>query len=93
MFKIAICDDEQIIGAQMEQTLMEYAKQVSIEIDVDVFYSGKDLYRQMESGNIFDLIYLDIEMEAMDGIEVGQQLRRSMQNMNTEIVYISGTKE
>lgn len=90
MFKIAVCDDEQIICSQVENTLLEYSKKTGLRIDILVFYSGKDLYKYMKQGNGFDLIYLDIEMECMDGLELGKKIRNKMQDHRTDIVYISG---
>ncbi|SHE93067.1 two component transcriptional regulator, LytTR family [Tissierella praeacuta DSM 18095] len=90
MFIIAICDDEQIIVSQIENILLDYSKRTSLEVDIIVFYSGEELYKYMELGYNFDLIYLDIEMEPMNGLEVGKMIRNRMQNHKTDIVYISG---
>ena len=90
MFRIAICDDEQIIGSQIENILLDYSERTSLEIDIIVFSSGEELYKYMESSHTFDLIYLDIEMECMNGLEVGKKIRNTMQNHKTDIVYISG---
>lgn len=90
MFRIAICDDEQIICSQIENILLDYSKSTGLEIDIIVFYSGEELYKYMELGYSFDLIYLDIEMEPMNGLEVGKMIRNRMQNHKTDIVYISG---
>ncbi len=89
MFRIAICDDDQAIGSQIEKVLLKYSKTACLEIDITVFYSGEELYRYIESGHGFDLIYLDIEMELMDGLEVGKRIRNTMKDHKTEIVYIS----
>lgn len=63
MFKILICDDEQTIGLQVEKILLKHSKIACLEMDITVFYSGEELYRYIESGHGFDLIYLDIGME------------------------------
>lgn len=89
MFRIAICDDEHVICSQIEHILLNYSKRINLEIDIKVFYSGKELYKYMESDYIFDLIYLDIEMESMDGLELGKKIRNTMQNYKTDIIYIS----
>lgn len=90
MFSIAICDDEKIVGSQIENILLDYSKRASLKLDILVFFSGESLYKYIESGNNFDLIYLDIEMKCMNGIEVGKRIRNMMENHKTEIVYISG---
>lgn len=90
MFKIAICDDEQIICSQVENTLLDYSNKTGFKIDIIVFYSGKELYKYMKQGNAFDLIYLDIEMKCMDGLELGKKIRNNMKDHRTDIVYISG---
>lgn len=90
MFRIAICDDEQIIGSKIEKILLDYSQRTGLEVDIIVFYSGEELYKYMEMEHVFDLIYLDIEMDFMDGLEVGKKIRNTMQNHKIEIVYISG---
>ena len=44
----------------------------------------------MNKGNLFQLIYLDIEMGKMNGVDVGKYIRKILKDYATEIVYISG---
>lgn len=90
MFRIAICDDEQAIRSQIENILLLYSKKTCLEVDIIGFCSGEELYKYIKSGHGFDLIYLDIEMELMNGLEVGKRIRNTMKDHKTEIVYISG---
>nr|WP_312580081.1 LytTR family DNA-binding domain-containing protein [Sedimentibacter sp.] len=90
MFRIAICDDEYAIISQTEKILLEYAKLNFLEIDIEVFSSGEEMYMYIREEHGFDLIYLDIEMKLMNGIEVGRNIRKTLQDHKTEIVYISG---
>lgn len=90
MFRIAICDDEKAVASQIENILLKYSKRTYLEVDITMFYSGEELYRYIESGHEFDLIYLDIEMKIMSGLEVGKKIRNIMKDHKTEIVYISG---
>lgn len=90
MFRIGICDDEYMISSQVEKVLLKYAKLNFLEIDIEVFSSGEEMYRYIEEEHGFDLIYLDIEMKLMNGIEVGKKIRKILQDHKTEIVYISG---
>ncbi|MDU6266723.1 MAG: LytTR family DNA-binding domain-containing protein [Anaerocolumna aminovalerica] len=90
MIYIAICDDDKAICSQIENILLEYSNRKRLKIELSVFYSGESLIDFFNHGNTFDLIYLDIELENMNGVEVGRQIRKVLKNYRTEIVYISG---
>ncbi|HGG0418075.1 response regulator transcription factor [Clostridium botulinum] len=90
MFKVAICDDEPVICGDIENVLLNYQKYNFEEIEIEVFYSGEELCRYMEKEQSFDLIFLDIEMKEMNGVEVGRKIRQEMDDYLTKIVYISG---
>lgn len=90
MFRIAICDDEQVICSQLENIIMNYAAENNEKIDTQVFYSGEELSRFLEMEQSFDLIFLDIELKLINGIEVGKKIRDELDNQVLQIVYISG---
>ncbi len=90
MFRIAICDDETIICAGIEQVLLDYGKTSLEDIEVEVFTSGEELCHFMQKEEEFDLIFLDIELKQMNGVEVGKMIRDEMKNEIVQIVYISG---
>lgn len=90
MIEIAICDDNKAVCSQIEHILLDYAKKVLLKIKVSVFFSGESIIEYLKRSNTFDLIYLDIEMKKLNGIEVGKQLRKVFKDYTTEIVYISG---
>jgi DNA-binding LytR/AlgR family response regulator len=62
-----------------------------VHVDIEVFFSGNDLLEYINNGNTFDLIFLDIQMANIDGIQVGNEIRESIGDNDTQIVYISGT--
>ena len=90
MFRIAICDDEQVICSQIENYILDYGMEYNEKLETQVFYSGEELERFLTCGENFDLIFLDIEMNMKNGIEVGQYIRKDMDNQTVQIVYISG---
>lgn len=90
MIKIAICDDNKEICSQIESLLLKYTNKTYLKADIDVFYSGESLLKFIEQGNKYDLIYLDIELEKVNGVEVGRQIRKVHKDYITEIVFISG---
>ena len=95
MVLIAICDDEVAICAELERTLIEIFSQQKVEYEIDVFFTGEDLYRKMEAGTHYDLIFLDIEFaeDKASGVEIGHLIRDVHQNHLTSIVYISWEKK
>ncbi|SHH71099.1 two component transcriptional regulator, LytTR family [Clostridium collagenovorans DSM 3089] len=90
MFKVAICDDEVCICSQLEKILLAHSKRSFLKIEIETFLSGEELFRYILCNNFFDLIYLDIEMGDMSGIDVGKELRKKLKDYKTEIVFISG---
>lgn len=95
MYRIGICDDNVTVCAEIEKYLLEYASTENFEdIEIEVFLSGKDLCRVIRNdSNVFQLIFLDIELGDMDGISVGNILREEMKNEVTQVVFISYTQE
>lgn len=71
MLQIAICDDSREdskkIRALIEQILDEY----SIRYGVQIFEDGEEL---LDSPAIFDLIFMDVQLNGKDGIEVAERL-------------------
>lgn len=84
MLKVAICDDEQEYTVQIENAIMEASAQNGIKTEVSVFYDGYNLVEYMKQNDArFDLIFLDIEMEKLDGIKAAKQIREF-----DEMVYL-----
>ncbi len=90
MLKIAICDDEQSICSKLEKMILNFKKEYREEIIVEVFYSGSELYNYIATEHSFDVIFLDIEMKTLNGIDVGKKIRKEMNDYNTKLIYISG---
>ena len=88
--KIAICDDDEMLCHQLEEMILQLGKNEDVQVQISVFFDGKSLWEYMKQGNRFDLMFLDIEMEQMDGIAVGQALRDSLGDEECRVVYISG---
>ena len=88
--KIAICDDDEMLCHLLEEMILQLGKNEDVQVQISVFFDGKSLWEYMKQGNRFDLMFLDIEMEQMDGIAVGQALRDSLGDEECRVVYISG---
>ena len=90
MYNIGICDDGENICASIENMLMQCAKEMNIQLDTNVWYTGEGLKDYLEKGNPLDILFLDIELFQMTGIEVGNYIRNQLDDMGMQIIYISG---
>ena len=88
MIKIAICDDEADVVGYIEQILSKYRTDKEIELECVGFSSGKSL---LESKTKFDLLFLDIEMDDIDGIRTAKILRHH--DRKTKIVFVTSHSE
>lgn len=86
--KIAICDDNSLQTSIIESLVEEIASSKFVKVDVSVFYDGIAFKEYYEVHNSFDIIYLDIEMDKMDGIKTAQYIREI--NPDVIIIFISG---
>lgn len=93
MLKIAICDDINEVCVQTEDILDRICRNNGIKSEIEIFYSGISLKKQFDNGSYYDVIFLDIEMDGMNGIEVSKYLRDQLNNDSMQIVFISGKKD
>lgn len=89
MYEIGICDDGENTCASIEAKLLCYARKKNIQIEVQVWYTGEGLKDYLEQGGHLDVLFLDIELFQMTGIEVGSYIRNVMDDMRMQIIYIS----
>lgn len=90
MYNIGICDDGENVCSQIEEMLIKYAKENNVKVEVNVWYTGESLKNYLSQGRYLDILFLDIELFKLTGIEVGDYIRNCLDNMAMQIVYISG---
>lgn len=88
--QIAICDDDKGCCSQIEKWLKTYRATERMEIKMNIYYNAERLIRELRSGRCFDVIFLDIELPELSGIEVGREIRNYLKNDFVNIVFISG---
>ena len=84
MLKIAVCDDEPAYAKQISDRIKRFMP----DCEIERFLSGEDL---LLCGALFDIYFLDIQMEKMNGIEAAKKLRE--RNEESIIVFFTGAKE
>lgn len=88
MFRISICDDEIHEIRKIQNIVKNFMIRNTIKYSITVFISGEDLIKSKE---VFDVVFLDISMGEMDGLEVGIKLYQK--NLNIRIIYVTSFNE
>lgn len=93
MIKIAICDDEPLICNEIAETVENQSGDFFESIRITVYTNGESLYEDLGKGHYFDLIFLDIELYEINGIDIGVFIRKTLDNQLSQIVYISSKQD
>jgi len=74
--KIAVCDDDPIIIKQMQTYLLQLEKDFKEHFEAFYFSSGEELLESIPLD--VNVVFLDIELQNMNGIDVAAKLREKM---------------
>ncbi len=89
LVNIAICDDDEYFCSVLERYILEYRDKYLLNADVKIFYNGDELLKYTENEHKFDLIFLDIELDTKTGIEIGNTIRKDMDDHISKIVFVT----
>ena len=81
---IAVVDDEKVI----REDICKLIEKQRPESRVEAFSTGEEL---LASQGRFDIVFLDIQMDGMNGIEAARSLRKRQEE--TVLIFITGIKE
>lgn len=84
MIEIAVCDDEAIIREQIRQ----FIKKRVPDCNVVLYAAGEEL---LAADTIFDLVFMDIQMEGLSGMEAARVLRQKQEEIL--LIFITGLRE
>ena len=90
--RIAICDDEtRILDILFEKTRDVLAKE-NRDAQISLFSDPKKLLaRYREDANPFDILFLDIRMDGLDGIRLAEEIRQK--DSRVLLVFITSSAE
>lgn len=91
MIRIAICDDSTMDREIIASLLGQYFEDKSIVYQMDPFENGMDMIHEIVDGQIYDIVFLDIYMDKMLGIDVARKLRSI--DFSGEIIFLTATSE
>lgn len=90
MIKVAICDDSDIDREMLKGIVSYLMGDRGLDFEVDIYQNGEGLVTNYKN-HPYDLIFLDIMMGEMDGIEAGKIIRRI--DDNVEFVYCTSSSD
>ncbi len=89
--KIAICEDETEYRNRFIGTVRDCLEELKIGHDIDEYESGEALCAAVSKIMEYNVIFLDIKMKEIDGIETAGFIRRY--NENVIIVFVTSLLE
>ncbi len=88
MIRIAICDDEKHMSDHIRSMVLNFFRKKNREISLRMFSGGEELLSY--NGQI-DILFLDIQMKDMDGMETARKLRAGQ--FRGVLIFITVLKE
>ena len=87
-YRIAIVDDSRPDAGFVRDILKTWADQRHADIQAEVFPSAESFLFRYAEDKSWDILLLDIEMGAMDGVTMAKRVRQD--NEAVQIVFITG---
>lgn len=87
-YKIAICDDSDADRQYVLNMVNRWAVSAGYVVHTDTFTSAESFLFRYAQESDYDILLLDIEMGAMDGVTMAKKLRKS--NDMVQMIFITG---
>ncbi len=88
MLYIGICDDQREVALELQEHVEEELRKRNVQWESRIFLSGEELLDEVEG---LSIVFLDIEMPGLDGIETGKKIKQT--NPNCKIIMATGMVE
>ena len=79
--KILICDDDKSYIADIQKHIEFFMEGKNISVQYDIYDSGEPL---LTSTEFYDMAFLDVEINGINGIDIGKVLKKNNENMNSK---------
>lgn len=82
MLEIAIIEDEKEWREELEEFIQRYCRERAIEVNCTCFQDGDEFYESYKGS--YDIIFMDIQMQFMDGMTCAKRIRE----LDQEVIII-----
>lgn len=90
VIRIAICEDNQEHADILKRMVERWAERKNIEIDIGYYKSGEQFLFYMNEDAHYDLAFLDIQLERMNGLQLAKLIRK--EDKTIFLVFTTGEK-
>lgn len=87
MIRIAVCDDEKYYREKIQTLLEQYLVQHGLDYGITQYGSGKDFLDSRRNAVCCDILFLDINMDELDGIRTAERIRSFQPDIH--IVFVT----
>jgi DNA-binding LytR/AlgR family response regulator len=87
--RIAICDDDE----EQLNEIAEYVKECNEVQETDAYLSAEKLIERYRAGTRYDLIFMDIRMDGLNGFDAAKILRNDFPDEKPRIAFLTVTEE
>lgn len=88
MLHIAVCDDEKYMSDKIRMMVSDFFGRKNMDVVISQFLSGEEL---LKDNRTIDILFLDIQMKGMDGMETARKLRE--RKFKGILIFITVLKE
>lgn len=86
MVRAAIVEDDSVFAEKIREILAEEEKKEGYGLMVEIYHSAQTLLYEMEKKK-FEIYFLDIEMQGMDGLTLARKIRAEQWGM--DIIFVT----
>lgn len=91
MYMFAVCDDEEVFARSIRRMLQMQFQKMRIPVTIDQFTESEALLERLKKGVYYDVLFMDIDMPGVDGIELCRQFRKF--GGDALVVFVSNKEE
>lgn len=87
MLEIGICDDDRLLLWEMEKRLYALGLEKGMKLEIDVYTDGEEIVKAVYGGKRFDIVFMDIEMNHLNGLAAAGRIREV--DRAVQVVYVT----
>lgn len=91
MTRIAFCDDDAALLHQMQDFLEQYRTLRGVQLELTPYTKPMELLADIETGVRFDVLFLDVLMPGINGIDAAREIRRY--DTAVQIIFVTSSSE